>query len=140
MEHSEGPALFYESYLDALKEDVKAVGGSKAVGQKFWPEKNIEIARNAVNDRLNAERRDRFAEDQERWIMREAVRIRGFSAAICYLCDETDLERPRPKAREDEAARLQRQIVEATHVLKHSLDRLERLTQPPLQAISGGKP
>lgn len=136
-----GAELFYESYLEALKDDVKAIGGSKAVGQKFWPElQNVEIQRGRVNDRLNPDKRDRFTDDQERYIMREAVAVRGYSAAVCFICDEVNLERPKAKSREDEVARLQREFIDAVKNSQRLGERLERLaTMPPLQAITGGR-
>ena len=118
----DSPALFYESYLEALRDDVMALGGPKVVGPWFWPEteKSVEAARNALNDCLNAARRERLTDAQERLIMRRAREVRGFSAAIYYLCDEAGFERPKAINPEDEQAKLMRDFnrnVENLHKL-----------------------
>lgn len=124
---SEQPELFYDSFLEALRDDVNACGGPKEVGCWFWPEKSLETARNSVNDRLNIERRDRFTNDQERLIIRKARERRGFSAAIAFLCDDTGFERPRPKEPEDERARLQREFVDSVRRLDAISEQLGRV-------------
>lgn len=129
------PELFYDSYLEALRDDVNAIGGPKALGNKFWPEKDAITARNAVNDRLNAEKRDGFSDEQERYIMRLATAKRGFSAAVCFICDDTGHERPKAKSPEDEKMALQRQVIAAAETLASSITRLERLSQSPLSSV-----
>jgi hypothetical protein len=121
------PALFYDSYLEALRDDVNAIGGPKEVGHTFWGEKEIVAARNAVNDRLNAEKRDRFTDEQERYIIRAAKRKRGFSAALYFICDDTEFERPAAKSPDDERAAALRTIADASRELKRALDTIERL-------------
>lgn len=128
------PELFYESYLEALRDDVKAVGGAKAVGHTFHPQKEQEAARNWVNDRLNADRRERFESDQERYIMRKAREVRGFSAALCYLCDDTGFERPPAKNPIDEIAKRQQEFVAAVKQVQQIGKQLEQLTRAPLSA------
>lgn len=131
------PQLFYDSELEALRDDVNALGGPKEIGRWFWPEKSLEAARNMVNDRLNAERRDRFSDDQRRLIIRKAREKRGFSATLFYLCDDTGFERPRPRDSADEQAQLVRVVQEATATLKNATERLERLARAPLAAVPG---
>jgi hypothetical protein len=130
------PALFYDSYLEALRDDVNAIGGPKVVGGTFWPEKDAITARNAVNDRLNAEKRDRFTDEQERFIIRGAAAKRGFSAAICFICDDTGHERPKVRSPDDERAAALKTIAEASANLKRALETVERLAQPqPLASV-----
>lgn len=129
------PELFYESFLEALRDDVKAIGGSKSVGGKFWPEKDLHAAANLVNDCLNANRRDRFNEDQERYIMRKARELRGFSAGICFLCDDTGFERPLAKNPVDEIAKRQQEFIDAVRTAERVSHELQRLTQAPLAAV-----
>lgn len=129
------PDLFYENFYEALSDDVKAVGGLKAVGKLFYPEKDAASAGRALADKLNPERRERLTDEQERLIIRQAREARGFSAALCFICDDTGFERPRALNPENEQARLQREFIAAVHEAKHLGDRLERLTQPPLQAV-----
>lgn len=129
------PELFYESYLDALRDDVRACGGAKEIGIKFHPQKEADAARNWVNDRLNADRRERFDDDQARYIMRRAREVRGFSASLCYLCDDTGFARPIAMNPVDVVAKRQQEFIAAVKQVQQIGRDLERLTQTPLQAI-----
>lgn len=135
----QGPDLFYESYDQALRDDVKSLGGLKVVGKWFFAEKDPEAAGRALADRLNPERRERLSDEQERMIMRRARESRGFSAALCFIRDDTEFERPKARNPEDERVKLQREILEAARSFKHSVERLERLATAPLTTLSGGK-
>lgn len=107
-----GPELFYDSYQEALKDDVRALGGMKTVGKWFHAEKDADAAGRALADKLNPERRERLTDEQERLIMRRARDTRGFSAALYFLCDDTGFDRPQPKEAEDELAKLLREYLE----------------------------
>ena len=131
--------LFYDSELEALRDDVNALGGPKDVGRWFWPEKSIEASRNMVNDRLNAERRDRFTDEQKRLVMRRVREKRGFSATLIFICDDTGFERPKVRDPADEQALLVRTIQEASVILKGATERLDRLARAPVVNIGGGK-
>jgi hypothetical protein len=117
----------WDSYLDALRDDVIAVGGSKEVGEWFWREKTPEARRNCVNDRLNAERRERFTDEQEQLIMRRAVQKRGYSAAHYYRCDVLGTERPKALRIEDQQEKAQREFVEAVARFERSVQTLKAL-------------
>lgn len=132
-------ALFYESFDDALLDDVKAIGGLKAVGKMFKPEKDAVTAGRWLADCLNTGRRERLDDEQERYIMRLAKRERGFSAALCFICDDTEFERPKAKSPDDERAATMRTIAETTVTLKRALDTIDRLTHTPLQSVGGGR-
>ncbi len=62
----------------------------------------------ALADKLNAGRRERLSDEQERLLIRLAREKRGFSATLAYLCDETGFERPKAIAPADKAAQLMR--------------------------------
>lgn len=121
------PELFYESWLEALRDDVRSLGGSKVVGAVFWPEKSIDAAKNKLNDALNEERRERLTDEQERYIIRSAREKRGFSAALMHLCDETGFERPKERDPMDEAAQLQREFIDSVRRHERIVEKLERL-------------
>ncbi len=104
--------LFYQSYEEALLNDVKALGGLQTVGKWFHPEKDPITAGRTLADKLNPNRRERLTDEQERLIMRRARDSRGFSAALYFLCDDTGFERPQPKEIEDELARMLREYLE----------------------------
>lgn len=125
------------TFLEALRDDVKALGGATAVGAWFIPEKSQEAQRNYVNDRLSAARRDRFSNDQVELIMRKAVNRRGFSAAHFYLCDAIGTERPKPKDPDAQLARAMQRFVDAAEGLNASVDELKRLNVAlPLRKVS----
>ena len=120
--------LFYDSFRDALRDDVQALGGPKEVGRILFPEKPVDQARNALNDRLNVERRERLSDEQEQMIMRLARERRGFSAAICYLCDAAGFERPRALNPEDERAKRERELIETIRTAERLTEELRRLS------------
>lgn len=124
--------LFYDSYLDALRDDVLALGGPKVVGKMLFPEKELEPARNALNDCLNSTRRERLSDEQERLIIRKAREARGFSAALYFLCDDAGFERPKAINPEDEKAKLMREFNEGVKRLGDIAQRLEIHHQSPI--------
>lgn len=115
------------TFLEALRDDVKALGGATSVGAWFIPEKSQEAQRNYVNDRLSAARRDRFSHDQVELIMRRAVNRRGFSAAHFYLCDAIGTERPKPKDPAAQRERAMERFSAAAELLDKSVEELKRL-------------
>lgn len=134
--------LFYDGYREALREDCKAIGDdtagwAKSVGRMLFPEITDPIeAGRRLNDKTNANRDDRLSDAQERLIMRMAVEKRGFSAAHDFICDETNLERSKPKDRRDEALELQSRAERLLVELRQITERQERLTRTPLASIS----
>lgn len=120
----EGAALFYDSFLEALRDDVLALGGPKVVGKQLFPEKDLEPARNTLNDCLNPARRERLTDEQERLIIRRAREVRGFSAALYFLCDDCGFERPKAINPEDERAKLMREFTEGVKRLDAIAERL----------------
>lgn len=127
--------LPYEDYFEALRDDVRALGGPKVVGKWFWQEKEPEAARNALNDRLNATRRERLSDEQERLIMRRAREVRGFSAALNFICRDAGFDNPRPR---NPAEELSEVMARAEHLARESravAAALERLSQPSLHSI-----
>lgn len=117
----------WDSFLEALRDDIQALGGSSKVGSWFIPGKSQDAQRNYVNDRLNADRRERFADDQQELIMRRAVESRGYSAALFYLCDAIGTERPKAKNPETERDRAQRAFIDAAQSLERAVGDLKRL-------------
>ncbi len=126
----------WESFLEALRDDVGALGGPKAVGEWFQAEKSIEARRNYVNDRLNCERRERFSEEQLELIMQRAVKARGYSAAHYYLCDRLGTERPKIKDPESERDRAMAAFVQGARQMERVVEELKRLgVQMPFRSV-----
>jgi hypothetical protein len=144
MDQQQQRALFYESYRAALREDCKAIDGTpawaKVVGQRLFPEISDPVeAGRRLNDKTNPNRDDRLSDDQERLIMRLAREKRGFSAALDYICDDTEFERTKPKDRKDEMLELQGRIERSTSELRSLIERQERLVRSPLTDVSSRK-
>lgn len=131
----EQAALFFDSWEEALRDDVRALGGSKKIGQLLYPEKDVESAARTLNDKLNSGRRERLTDEQERMIIRMAGENRGHSAALHFLCDDTRFERTKPITPEESATRLQREFVDNIARGERILEEFKRLTKSPLQAI-----
>jgi hypothetical protein len=108
---------FYEDWLSALRDDVQALGGNKVVGHTFWPEMAADEAGRKLATKLNGARPERLSADRERFIMKRAREVRGFSAALFYLCDDLGFERPKALNPEDKKERLQRELVAAVSSL-----------------------
>lgn len=121
-----GPALFHETLLDALREVVHVLGGTKAVGAKMRPEKGADTAGKWVSDCLNADRAERFDPEQVLYLLR-AGRAAGRHAAANYLMREAGYADPTPVEPEDERARAQRDFEAAVKTLGTVTDRLARL-------------
>jgi hypothetical protein len=105
--------LFYEDWLSALRDDVQAIGGNKVVGGVFWGALPADEAGRKLATKLNGQRPERLSAEQERFIMRQAREVRGFSAALYFLCDDVGFERPKALNPEDEKQKLQRELVAA---------------------------
>lgn len=127
------PALWYEDYAEALRDDVRALGGAKSVGVLLWPEKDADAARNKLNDCCNPERRDRLSTEQEHLLIKRAREVRNYSALLYYTCDETGFDRPSAKNVQDETAQLQREFIDSVRRSEIVAKRLEALTRSPMQ-------
>lgn len=118
--------LFSEDIHDALKDVIRALGGTKSVGAQLRPEMTADSAGAWLKDCLNPERRERLDPEQVVWLLRKA-REAGCHSAMHFLCDEAGYARAVPIDPKDEAAELQRQILRGMRDLRAGLDRLERL-------------
>lgn len=119
-------SLFSEDFNDALKDAIRALGGTKAVGVKLRPEMPADAAGAWLKDCLNPTRRERLAPEQVLWILRESRKV-GCHSAMNFLCDEAGYVRAAPLEPQDEAAQLQRQFIDAVQALRKITDRGERL-------------
>jgi hypothetical protein len=124
------PSLFLESFTDALREAVRACGGSKLVGAKLWPEKAPDAAARLLQDCLNDTRAEKLSPDQVLLLTRMG-RERGCHAVMAFLAIECGYAPPQPVEPEDERAALQREYIEAVKVLAHLSTRIERLDPMP---------
>jgi hypothetical protein len=116
--------LFYETFVDALREVIHTCGGAKQVAAKLWPEKSPDAAHRLLLDCLNETRPERLDPDRLRMVLRLG-RQAGCHAAINWLLRDTGYEDARPVEPEDEHASLMREYIAATKSLKALADRIE---------------
>jgi hypothetical protein len=83
---------------------------------------------------LNPDKRERLNPHQLLLLLRLA-REAGYHAAKHWLDSELGYEQGRPLDPTDEQAQLQRDFIAAVQTSKRIAERIERLTQPPLQAV-----
>ncbi len=121
---------------DAISGAVVALGGWKKVGCLLRPELGAkpDLAAQWMRDCLNTEKRERLNPHQVLHLLKLA-REAGYHAAKHWLDSELGYEQGRPLNPADEQAKLQRDFIAAVQAAKHLGDRLEKLTQPQLQAV-----
>ena len=119
-------SLHHESMADALREVIQAVGGTKAVGERMFPDMPIDHAASRIRDCLNHDRRDRFTPDQVMMILRMGHQA-GCHAGMIFIARDLGYSDPVPVEPEDEVARLQREFVEASKSLMTMADKIERM-------------
>jgi hypothetical protein len=126
----------FADFDDALSGAVMALGGWKKVGCLLRPElaPKPDIAAQWVRDCLNPDKRERLNPHQLLLLLRLA-REAGYHAAKHWLDSELGYEQGRPLDPTDEQAQLQRDFIAAVQTSKRIAERIERLTQPPLQAV-----
>lgn len=136
MEANENGLALFSDIDDALVWVVHKLGGFKKVGPRLRPELNYkpELAAQWLRDCLNADKRERLNPHQT-FMLLQLAREEGFHAAKHWIDSELGYEPGRPVNVDDEKERLQRRLLDAAEVLKDSINRLERLTQAPIQLI-----
>ena len=120
--------LFSEDIYSALRVCVAALGGNKKVGSELFPEKTIEKAAEYLSSCLSAERKEKLDLDQFMWILRKARAV-NCHAAMYFICDDGNYERPKPVEPEEELADLQRQLQQTAGVLADLMAKFERTTE-----------
>lgn len=118
--------LFSEDINDALRDVVRALGGTKEVGHRLRPELAPPEAGSWLKDCLNPSRRERLNPEQVMWLLREARKV-GCHTAMHFVCDEAGYARAAALEPQDEATKLQRDFIDAVAMLKKITDRGERL-------------
>lgn len=119
--------LFHEDIYEALRTDILACGGFKAVGCVLWPEKAADKAGENLNNCLNRTRPEKLDPEQV-LLIQKLAKNRGAFASLYYQTDEIGMTRPLPIEPEDEKAKLQRQFIEAVKAQQAMLSRMERLS------------
>jgi hypothetical protein len=118
--------LMYDDELEALKDAVNRLGGSKTVGAVLWPEKTPDAASRYLLDALNPTRPERLNPGQVLLIMRMA-RETGFHNLAAYYMREAGYAPPVPVNPATEAELLIRGMEQLMGTVQQMAGRLERI-------------
>lgn len=128
-------ALFSD-WNDALTGVVHALGGFKEAGVMLRPElreRPIQAGQ-WLRDCFNPEKRERLNPDQVFLLLRLA-RDKGYHAAKHWLDAELGYEQGKALDPVDEVARLQVRGADLARELRSIVDRMEKLSTPPLASV-----
>lgn len=115
-----------ETVNDVLIECVRAMGGSKAVGPRLWPELMVDKAQRKLLDCLNPDRDHKLSPEQAQTVLRWA-RDAGYHDGWAAWCGLTGYHASEPVTPIDERAELQRQVQGLTKTMQDLLARFERV-------------
>lgn len=115
----------YDDDLDALRDAVRVLGGTKTVGHALRPDLSPLNAAAWLKDCLNAERREKLALSQVITIMRMAHKA-GYHGPAQYIAAEMGYQAQAVDPVDEQAA-LQRACISSVENLQRILERLERL-------------
>lgn len=118
--------LFHESILDAARECVQALGGTKAVGARMRPDIPPDQAGRWLSDCLNDARREHLSPDQVAWLAREGRAV-NCHAILLFMCAQAGYAPPVPVEPDDERDALMREYVASAKMLRGISERIERL-------------
>ncbi len=119
------PSLFHETYEDALRDTVSALGGNKAVGVMLWPALPADDAGKKLADTLNRDKREKLSLGELQLIRRHA-RAAGVHILASYEMRDAGYADPQPITPEDEAAQLQREYIAAVKAMSALQSRMDR--------------
>lgn len=109
--------MFYDSYEDAIRDAVMALGGFKKVGALLWPAMPADDAGRKLSACLNVEKREKL-DLGELALLRRAARMAGVHTLAAYECRDAGYADPQPVSPEDEATQLQREFITAVKALE----------------------
>lgn len=124
--------LFFDTYEDAIRDTVVALGGNKKVGNMLWPTLPVDEAGRRLAHCLNREKREKLDLDDLRAI-RTAARKTNIHTLAAFEMRDAGYADPKPVEPEDERAALQREFVEASKFMRGLFARMERAG---LQAVA----
>ena len=133
MTGTQGALAIFEDDLDAIRDAVRVLGGTKIVGHLLRPDIAPDHAGAWLKDCLNAERREKLAMSQIIKVLRMAHDV-GYHAPAQYLAAEMGYTEQAIEPG-DEIAALQRPACDAVSSQKHLIERMERLTRAPLAQV-----
>jgi len=130
MNNANQARMFHEDFWSAFDEDVRALGGRKAVAIMLRPDlaHRPHEAHVWLNNCLNPERRERLHDDHIRFVIRKA-RDANSCAAMNYWCDDCGFERPRAISPKEEVDKILEHAADLARESRAVATQLERLHQ-----------
>jgi len=125
--------LIVEDENEAIRHAVIALGGSKEVGHKLWPDLSPPKAGEKLANCLNPLRQEKLSVSEFLFIRREARKI-GCHVIAAYENQDAGYAQPQPIEPQDEAAELYLKAIAAFHGLEKIARRLEQISCP-LKAV-----
>lgn len=113
----------YTSVNHVLQDIINYIGGNKFVGNKLWPEMAGDKVSRKLSDCLNESRAEKLSPEQLVLLLKLGREV-GCHVAINYIARECGYADPQPISKEDQAARLQREFIQAAKVMNDLSNRL----------------
>lgn len=117
--------LFFETYEDAIRDTVTALGGNKVVGHMLWPAMPVDEAGRKLAHCLNPEKREKL-DIRELRLIRQEARKRGHHILAHFEARDAGYSEPQPLNPEDEQAQLQREFIACVKSLEAIQARMSR--------------
>ena len=130
-------ALFHEDEIDALRDCIRALGGSKEVGSRLWPDKPPDKAGEHLSNALNPGHQQKLSFSEGLTIMRWSREI-GCHVAMAYVTDTCNYHRTEPREPDDHMAELQRDFIAAVEKLEGIKSQMKRVAGPTTRPTGGG--
>jgi len=109
--------LFFDTYEDAIRATIDALGGFKRAGNMLWPSMPVDEAGRKLAHSLNPDKREKLSFAELAMIRREARKV-GVHILAHYEARDAGYTEPQPLNPEDEAAQLQREFIAAMKSLQ----------------------
>lgn len=119
-------ALIVDTINDAIRDTVRALGGSKMVGPQLWPTKKSERSEKDLDDCLNPNNPRKLDIDEILMIARLG-RDKGIHLIATFVCRDIGYADPVPVNPEDQKTELMREFnerVDAVLVMAHQIKRM----------------
>ena len=118
---------FYEDVEEALRGAVRALGGSKKVGPKMWPDKTEEAASRLLLDCINSGRPEKLEVTQIMRLFRMAKEV-GCHGPFAWFAGEVGYD-VKPITAAQEKDRLTTVVEQAMKTIAYAIPALERIQQ-----------
>jgi len=119
--------MFYDTYEDAIRDCVTALGGNKKVGSMLWPALPADEAGRKLAHCLNPDKREKLDLGELRLIRRSA-RQAGIHILAHYEARDAGYTEPQPLNPDDEAAQLQKEFIASVKALEALQKRMAQVS------------